>query len=156
MFIQDLFSSFSNWSIFWGWFFSDFIFSSSIDHRFSIGLRSGEFGGHSSFPQKLIWWSWSHWRLVEAVWQRAPSCINVISDFIFAPPCFILNNLKIAYIRTLKLLHFFNIIVVNKFCQTNFFLLMALFFTNIEPKQSDALLSLHPILVYVLDSILQD
>ena len=32
-------------------------------------------------------------------------------------PCvFFLNNLKTAYIRTLKLLYLFNIIVVNKFC----------------------------------------
>ena len=34
---------------------------------------------------------------------------------------FLLNNLKTTYIRTLKLLHFFNIIVVNKFCKKKFF-----------------------------------
>ena len=33
----------------------------------------------------------------------------------------ILNNLKTVYIRTLKFLHFFNIIVVNEFCQNSFF-----------------------------------
>ena len=32
------------------------------------------------------------------------------------PVVFFLNNLKTAYIRTLKLLQLFNIIVVNKFC----------------------------------------
>ncbi len=30
---------------------------------------------------------------------------------------FFLNNLKTAHIRTLKLLHFFNIIAVNKLCK---------------------------------------
>jgi len=36
---------------------------------------------------------------------------------VFHSPCvFFLNNLRTVYIRMLKLLHLFNIVVVNKFC----------------------------------------
>ena len=38
-------------AIYFGRSFSDFIVSSKIDHRFSIGFKSGEFGGHSAIPQ---------------------------------------------------------------------------------------------------------
>ena len=36
---------------------------------------------------------------------------------VFHPLLFLLNKLKTAHIRTLKLLHFFNIIAVNKLCK---------------------------------------
>ena len=38
-----------------------------------------------------------------------------------SPSGFFLNNLKMAYVRMLKLLQFFNIIVVNKFSKKYFF-----------------------------------
>ena len=46
----------------------------------SRGLRSGELGGKTSFGQKF-WFSNSHsWTSLE-VWQRAPSCMKINSDW---------------------------------------------------------------------------
>ena len=38
MFLHNLFSSFFNSAIFWGWFFSNFISSSSIDQSFDLNV----------------------------------------------------------------------------------------------------------------------
>ena len=51
--LQDVFSCLYKSAIFLVSFISDFISFSSLKHRFSIGLRSVELGGHSYFPYKL-------------------------------------------------------------------------------------------------------
>ena len=43
-----------------------------IDHKFSMGLRSGEFPGHG--PKILMFCSPSHLVITFALWQVAPSC----------------------------------------------------------------------------------
>ena len=82
IFLHDFFSSLVKPSTFFGGDFSFCMLSCKIDQRFSMGFRSGELGGHSSFPQNWISLSWSHWVVVAAVWQRAPSCIKTNSDFL--------------------------------------------------------------------------
>ncbi|KAK6302461.1 hypothetical protein J4Q44_G00268160 [Coregonus suidteri] len=43
-----------------------------IDHKFSMGLRSGEFPGHG--PKMSMFCSPSHLVIPFALWQGAPSC----------------------------------------------------------------------------------
>ena len=43
-----------------------------IDHKFSMGLRSGEFPGHG--PKISMFCSLSHLVITFALWQGAPSC----------------------------------------------------------------------------------
>ena len=43
-----------------------------IDHKFSMGLRSGEFPGHG--PKMSTFWSPSHLVITFALWHGAPSC----------------------------------------------------------------------------------
>ena len=43
-----------------------------IDHRFSRGLRSGEFPGHG--PKTMMFCSPCHLVITFALWQGAPSC----------------------------------------------------------------------------------
>ena len=120
-----------------------FIFSFSKNHKFSIGLRSRELGGHSSFPLKLSWWSWSLWRLVAAVCQQDSSCTNVILDFIlehflwviglaetprsiinvcvYIKTCLVTENIKIIHQLFADRLHFFyQFIAKTVWCVTFF------------------------------------
>ena len=59
------------WSLseFWGFCLSTCLLK--IDHKFSIGLRSGEFPGHG--PKILMFYSPSHLVNTFALWQGAPS-----------------------------------------------------------------------------------
>eukprot|EP00800_Vazella_pourtalesii_P001759 TRINITY_DN1162_c0_g1_i6.p2 TRINITY_DN1162_c0_g1~~TRINITY_DN1162_c0_g1_i6.p2 ORF type:complete len:101 (-),score=0.96 TRINITY_DN1162_c0_g1_i6:294-596(-) len=56
-------------------------FASNIDHNeYSIGLRSGLEGGHSSLEKKSGIFSFNHFWLNFAVWAGAPSCWTKMDD----------------------------------------------------------------------------
>ncbi len=46
------------------------IYLLTIHHRFSMGIRSGEFASQSSTP----WWSFNQLLVLLAVWAGAKSC----------------------------------------------------------------------------------
>ncbi len=52
------------------------IFLLTMPHRFSLGLRSGEFAGQSSTPTL---WSFNQLLVLLAVWAGAKSCLKMKS-----------------------------------------------------------------------------
>src|SRR4029434_4326612 len=68
----------------WSWLeFVGFCLSTRllrIDHKFSMGLRSGVFPGHG--PKISMFCSPSHLAITFALWQGAPSCLFITKLFL--------------------------------------------------------------------------
>ena len=75
-----------------------------IDHKFSMGLRSGEFPGHG--PKISMFCSPSHLVIPFALWQGAPSCSKRHCS---SPNCFWIVGRSCSWRKHLYLCHFQNL-----------------------------------------------